>query len=251
MTKQIQTAFDTIHADDALKQRTLDYLTQTIYQKNHRPVSHRRVAPVLAACLLIVLCLSGSWLYFTPTAYISVDIIPSLELGINRFDRVISVDAYNEDGSALADTLDLRNLDYRDALDEIVNDGTLDAYLESGVLSLTVAGESESQCDEIYQVMEDCSAGRGNIQCHIGSAESVAEAHGHGMSVGKYRAYLVLQELNPDVTPEEVQGMTMREIYQLIRSYEAAGSSTANPELPSGGYWNGAGQGRGHRHGTQ
>lgn len=231
----------------------MDYLTQTIYQKNHRTVSHRRAVSALVACLLLVICLSGSWLYFTPTAYISVDINPSLELAINRFDRVISVDAYNEDGAALAGTMALQNLDYRDALDEIMNNGVLDAYLEGGILSLTVAGENESQCDEIYQVMEDCAAGRGNVRCHIGSSESVAEAHDHEMSVGKYRAYLVLQELNPDLTPEEVQGMTMREIYQLIRSYEADRSFTANSELPSGGYGNGAGQGHGHghRHGTQ
>ena len=30
----------------------------------------------------------------TPTAYISIDINPSLELGINRFDRIVSVEGY-------------------------------------------------------------------------------------------------------------------------------------------------------------
>ena len=56
--------------------------------------------------LLTVTLWGGTWLYFTPTMEISVDINPSIELGVNRFDRVISVDGYNEDGQALAQLLD-------------------------------------------------------------------------------------------------------------------------------------------------
>ncbi|MDE7227674.1 MAG: helix-turn-helix transcriptional regulator [Treponemataceae bacterium] len=36
----------------------------------------------------------GAGLYLTPTAQISIDITPSLELGINRFDNVVSVRAW-------------------------------------------------------------------------------------------------------------------------------------------------------------
>ena len=42
------------------------------------------------------------WLYFTPIAEISIDINPSIELRVNRFDQVISVDGLNGDGQALA-----------------------------------------------------------------------------------------------------------------------------------------------------
>ena len=61
------------------------------------------------------------------------------------------------------------------------------------------------------------------------------------MSVGKYRAYLILRELDPDITAEEVQGMTMREIYQLIQSHaqEEGGTSGSLPELSGGGHGHG------------
>ena len=67
MTEQrIKAAFDTIHADEALKQRTRDYLARTVNAgEKRRPL--RRAIPALAACLL-VLCLSGWYLYFIPTA---------------------------------------------------------------------------------------------------------------------------------------------------------------------------------------
>lgn len=246
MTERIKSAFDTIHADEELKQRTRDYLTRTVYGKKRQAAPVRRALPALAACLLLVLCLGGSYLYFTPTAYISVDINPSLELGVNRFDRVVSVEPYNEDGRVLAEALDLKYLDYRDALEQITTDSEMEGYLQDGVLSLTVAGESEAQCGEIYQAMEACAFGRRNIRCHVSNSASVEEAHSHGMSVGKYQAYLILREFDPDVTAEEVQGMTMREIYQLIQSHtqEESGSPDPIPEAPSGGYG-----GNSHEHG--
>ena len=233
MTEQrIKAAFDTIHADEALKQRTRDYLARTVgAEEKRRPL--RRAIPALATCLL-VLCLSGWYLYFIPTAYISVDINPSLELGVNRFDRVVSVEAYNPDGQALSDTLDLKYLDYRDALEQLVNDQAVEGYLQDGILSLTVAGESEAQCGEIYQAMERCASGRGNIRCHAGSSESITEAHGCGMSVGRYQAYLRLRELDPDITAEEVQAMTMREIEQLLQAYAQETGGVSAPEASGG-----------------
>ena len=103
MTEQrMKAAFDTVHADEELKQRTRDYLARTIYKKKRRVHPAVRALPALAACLLLTLCLGGGYLYFVPTAYISVDINPSLELRVNRFDRVVDVEAYNEDGQALA-----------------------------------------------------------------------------------------------------------------------------------------------------
>ena len=236
MTEQrIKAAFDTIRADQRLKQRTWEYLARAAYGEKRRSRSIRRAIPALAACLL-VLCLGGAYLYFTPTAFISVDINPSLELGVNRFDRVVSVEAYNADGAALTESLELKYLDYRDALEQIVNDQAVEGYLQDGVLSLTVAGESEAQCGEIYQAMESCASGRGNIRCHSGSQESITAAHGCGMSVGKYQAYLKLRELDPDIAAEEVQDMTMREIDQLIRSYAQAadGPASSIPETSGG-----------------
>ena len=99
---------------------------------------------------------------------------------------------------------------------------------------------------DIYQVMEECASGQRNIRCHASSAESVEEAHRLGMSVGKYRAYLILLELDPDITPEEVQEMTMRELYQLIQSYtQEDGASVSIPEHTGGGYG-----GHGHGYGS-
>ena len=61
------------------------------------------------------------------------------------------------------------------------------------------------------------------------------------MSVGKYRACLLLRELDPDVTVEEIRDMTMQEIYQRIREYEVGGDTAP---APSGGHGHGNHHGR-------
>ena len=67
--------------------------------------------------------------------------------------------------------------------------------------------------------MESCVAGHQNAYCYSADSKEVAPAHGHGMSCGKYRAFLELQKLCPDITPEEIQNMTMREIRDLTDSW--------------------------------
>ena len=39
-----------------------------------------------------------------------------------------------------------------------------------------------------------------------------------GLTLGKYRAYLALHDLDPTVTPEEVQNLTMAEIRDRIQA---------------------------------
>ena len=64
-----------------------------------RLVAWRRAAAALAACLVLaVIGLTGSRLYFEETAFVDIDVNPSIELGINRFDIVVSARAVAASG---------------------------------------------------------------------------------------------------------------------------------------------------------
>ena len=60
------------------------------------------------------------------------------------------------------------------------------------------------------------------------------EAHDAGVSFGKY--YLILHDLDPSISLDDIRSMTMREIYDLIDSYdsnqgtEKAGTKTDETE---------------------
>lgn len=222
--EKLKAAFDQVQAEEKLKERTKQYLSEKVYAGKKKRTSPLRNFAAAAACSLLVFLAGGSYLYFTPTAFISVDINPSLELGINRFDRIVSVTGYNEDGKALADSLDVRYMNYSDALESLLADQDMEVYLSDNAdVVLTVAGKSDSQSSQILETVESCVSDHENIHCHSGDTEEIQHAHNAGLSFGKYQAYLTLKELDPSVTLEEVQDMTMSQIRELIQEYSQKG----------------------------
>ncbi len=232
--EKLKAAFDQVRAEEELKERTKEYLSEKVYARKKKRTSPLRNFAAAAACALLVFLAGGSYLYFTPTAYISVDVNPSLELGINRFDRIVSVTGYNEDGKALADSLDLKYMDYSDALEALLADQDMEVYLSDNAdVVLTVAGKSENQSSQILETVESCASSHENVHYHSGDTEEIHHAHNAGLSFGKYQAYLTLKGLDPSVTLEEIQDMTMSQIRELIQEYsqeDSQGSSQGNSQ---------------------
>ncbi len=245
MRDELKTALDKVTADDALRQSTRAFLarqTGDFGAAKTRPHTARRFAAAFACLALVVAGGTGYWAYFSPTCAISIDINPSVELGVNRFDKVVSVEGIGDDGEALAETLDIRFLDYADALNALLADPTVEGYLsQDEVLSIAVAGENEAQADAILAQAETCAAGTRNVYCHAADSAELEHAHEAGLSFGKYQAFLILQSLDPTVTAEDVQELTMREIHDRI----AALDPDAAPML-YGSYGHGSGTGNGY-----
>ena len=83
-------------------------------------------------------------MYFVPTAVISIDINPSIELEINRFNKVVQVKNYNKDGEELSEELDIRFLNYSQAVENILNNTTIINLLsQDELLSITVISNQE------------------------------------------------------------------------------------------------------------
>lgn len=176
--------------------------------------------------------------YFTPTAEISIDINLSIELSVNRFDRVIAVTGFNEDGQELSSELDVKYMNYIQAVEQVLRHDSVTALLSVGeVMAITVVGPDGRQSAELLSGVETCTAGQGNIDCYSAQPEEAATAHEAGLSCGKYRAFLELQLLDPNITPEAVQGMTVREIRDMLDRLS-----------PDGG-WGGGHHGNGGGHG--
>lgn len=243
MRNRIQTAFDSVQASPELKNKTRDFLAHERQRRSVRPV--RALVPALCSLLLLVLGAMGWGLYQTPVAAISVDINPSLELAVNRFDRVIGVKGFNEDGEAVAAQVDLINMRYDEAVETLLQSEALSSYLsEDAFVSIAVACDEQEKGEAMRQQVQagtaECTA---EVSCTAGNSEDVEQAHEAGLSFGKYRAFEELQALDPSVTAEDVQGMTMREIRDRIAELlEEAG------EEPSG---QGQGQGQGSGQGQQ
>lgn len=252
MNNALKELFGPIRAEEDLKDRTRVFLAERTQNYAETPVKRHRYPAYAAACACLLLALlGGRWLYFTPTAAISIDINPSLELSVNRFDRVITVTGFNEDGQVLSSTLDVKYKNYAQAVEQILHHDSVAALLSNGeVMSITVAGP-DGQSAKLLSGVEMCTAGQGNIDCYSARPEEAAAAHEAGLSCGKHRAFLELQLLDPDITPEDVQGMTMREIRDRIDRLTSDGGSDAPQPggQGNGHHGNESGHGGGWRHG--
>lgn len=247
MDDKIKAAFDAIHADEALKSRTKAFIARkTNGYAARKTLTRRRILSVAAACLALVL-FAGAGLYFTPTAHINIDINPSLELGINRFDRVISVSALNNDGEALVKSLNLNFMGYDEALRRIIDNQSVEAMLSADeIMTVTVIETNTAQSAHILSEVSACVEEHANIDCHSASAEEAHAAHELGLSCGKYGAFLELQSLDPLITPEEVQGMTMRELRERLSSLSECDDHEDSSTSGGNGHH---GNGHGHRYG--
>ncbi|HIW50663.1 MAG TPA: hypothetical protein IAA10_06905 [Candidatus Blautia intestinavium] len=282
MKRKIRETFDMIHADEELKNKTREFLAKTtgdyqkspelvpvkagdadlpdaFYTRTRRPGRVSGVFRVIpAVCCMLILMVFGGWqLYFKPVSVISIDINPSLELDVNRFDRVVDVKEYNEDGEKLAESLKILFMNYEEALEEIMDNESVQDYLaQDQVMSIVVAGEDEKKTQTVYSNVEECTQGQENTHCYHADSEVLEDAHASGLSYGKYMAYLELKELDPDISPGDVQGMTMREIRNRIEELQGndigngAGSGTDSGNGNGSGSGNSAGSGTGSGNGN-
>ena len=228
MEDKFRQALDQIHAEQDLKEKTRQFLAQT--QPAPRPHPLRRWLPAVACLVVLLLAGSGAWLYFTPTAVVSIDVNPSFELQLNRFDRVLEVTPLNEDAAAFTEQLDLTNQDCSQAVEEILQQVTA-----QDLVVITVAGTGQTQTRRLYGQMQTCTAQAENVSCEMVQMEQVAEAHEMGLSCGRYRAFLQLQALDASVTVEQIQQMSMREIWDRIS--ELSGTQQEHGNQSGGHHW--------------
>lgn len=214
---QIRESLENIQASEELKQNTLQYLYKQQPQKSPvRPRSFFRYA-VMLTCLLLFAGIGGFVSYRKPVSYISVDVNPSIELHINRFARVVSTEAYNDDGRDVIEQVPLKNISYMQAIDKLLKDESYSRYLhEDSMLVFTVISDRP---DEIVEELNDSELLQSyGALTYTSDSSCMHEAHQHEMSFGKYRTYLELLEYDESVTIEDCHGMTMGELRDRIET---------------------------------
>jgi len=174
----------------------------------------------VAACAMLFI--GGLAFYNQPVEYISFDINPSIELGVNAFDRVVSAEGINADGQALLQQNRFRNMSVDECMQALVQEAARQGYVKedgSTVIALTaLADDSEDAVrlqdrtrDRVQQTLQerdmdaivytDCS----NLQLR-------EQAHEQGLSAGKYRLISLLQSLDPSISLDQYRNARVTDI---------------------------------------
>lgn len=210
MSGKIKNAFSAIHADENLKAETYRNIV-TAKGGSRKKSFALKAAPVLAVFAMVFFGAS----YMTPTSYISIDINPSIEIGVNAFDRVVEVTAENDDAKAIVEAVNLKNMNYVDAMETLEDVESFAKYRDS-YTEITVIANDEAEKSKMLDKISRCSLGKDNAQCFAAGDELRAAAQAENLSFGKYRAYLELLEQGADVTVDEIRALPMSEIRAMI-----------------------------------
>lgn len=210
----------------------------------------RRMAWALAACLILgVFGFGGFQAYATETAIVGIEVNPSIELGVNRFDIVVDARALNDDGQKVLDEIAIIGHPYEEALLTIAGNETFLVYVGSdSYVDVNVACDDESQ---VSKLIRQTDAGMASLpcehSCHQVSADLQEEAAAAGMGVSRYQAAQELLELDDSLTIEDCHSMSMRELRDRIAALDPASEYASTSEH---GHGTGQGQGSG-MHGRQ
>ena len=224
MDNQIKEAFDSIQAQErlkratkaALRKKTFDYGRNVLRLRQHR----QRLAGMLAS---LVLVLTGSGLWFWPSASISVDINPSVELKVNALDRVIALEGRNSDGAAVVKDLDVVGMTYDDAMQRLLLSEGLEPYLTDGSqITITVAGggtdaHAEQMLSRVLCRAYNIANKENVLYCQV-DWETVKAAREVNLCIPRYLAGQNLLKTNPAITPEDVREIPKDRIRALAQT---------------------------------
>jgi hypothetical protein len=194
----------------------------------------------LAACLLLFAGLGAFGLgnlNKAVAAYVSFDINPSFEAGLNRELHVVSVHPMNTDGSKIIHQVkDYKNLSLDEFTKKVAKALDEDGYFKQQphlVVSVTLTKnlpeksakplETEiSKALEPIDQTQNFKYNQGVLQVINTSMETHEQAEKLGFTAGKYTLYKSAAKKSNAVTPDKAKGMTVRELIKV-----------AHPEVPS------------------
>lgn len=251
IARHLKSAMDTLTPD------VLDKIDLTTPQDIHRErpkrlMTYRRMrtlALAAAACLCVVLFGGGIAKFQNSRveSIVGIDVNPSIELSVNRNNKVLSATPLNSDAVTILDQMDLKGVDLDIAMNAVIGSMVRNGYLDDleNAILVTVSNDDDKKAAALRQnVVGDIKKSLDEYKVNAVVYDQQASvtddvkklADKYGISYGK--AYF-LQELVDEnnlseADMKEFAGMTMEEIAKAItdRSYhvrtDAGGEGTSS-----------------------
>ena len=173
-----------------------------VHERRRRSPLWLRWASTAAAAALLLTGAGGSIAYAMPYGVVSMDVNPSLEYTINRFDYVLRVEGVNEDGKELLDQLDTSRLVHRpigDALEASVQQLEEGDWLggESDEILISAGTKQPAHAEKLVSILKNDLNGKREgleVRAVTVSEADIETAHREGMSAGRHWVLGELQE---------------------------------------------------------
>ncbi len=229
MNSHFKSALSKVKAEDELILKTKAMLEQAKAKK--RPVALlvrrafvTRKSLAMACSIVIVVGLSifGYNVYQTPVAYVSLDINPSIELGLNTFNTVIAATSFNADGQKVLADENVVGSGLDQAIDALVGSASEHGFIAkdgSTVISVTSESDNIIVGEKIQSIAENGARVALNRKKDLAAIylENIPlqkhfDARGQGISPGKLNLIHKIQMLDSKVTVDQFKDSKVVEI---------------------------------------
>ena len=198
-----------------------------VHERKRRTPRWAHWVSTAAAAALLLAGAGGGAAWAMPYGVVSLDVNPSLEYTINRFDYVLKVEGVNEDGKELLSRMDTKQLVHRpigDALDASVQQLEDGQWLggESSEILISAGAKQPSHAEKLVQTLQDdLGSRRESLEIYgvtVSEAE-IDEAHREGMSAGRHRVLDELRESEgADFAFNEWADRPIRDIFHRLET---------------------------------
>ena len=212
-------------------------------QKKVIPVRFLKQAAAVAASGAIIVTGTLVYSYTTVQAssYVTLDVNPSFEYTLNRRDRVISVDALNEEAEAITEELRAAHIKGKTLMEAVEMTTELldrDGYLsENGnEILISVTGEDQRSVEKLTEEVDVAFADHKDLSFDVEKAtmKDREDAKQNGLSTG---AYLKAQEEKTEKqvdTPVPSSGTEQENAYGTSTPDHSSEPQAADSDIPEG-----------------
>ncbi len=207
-------------------------------EKSAKNARRKIIAIATSATAVFALFSIGAWAYFTPYYYVSLDVNPSIEYSVNRFERVIGTTAVNDDGAAILENLNVQNESIDEAINDTINQIATEGYFptteEGGIVIATSCsndGDADRLALKIQERAQDClnEAGiKAQIQTVTVARERVLEAKELGVTPGKLNLVEKLRDSSADPNSIVIKDWLDKPVKDIMKAIKANDSINNN-----------------------
>lgn len=222
MITRFKSALNQVKAEELTISKTEIYLRNKLIKKRFLDIPKK----LAIAASLVVMFIGGGAYYQTPVSYLSLDINPSIELGINSFGKVVKAEGYNKDGKAILNGIDVKGSNLTEAVNSCISsavDNNFVAKDGTTVISLTSVTDNLNSADKLKAAAEnganEALKEKGKIaviyKCNV-SLSSHEEAKAAGVTPGKLNLINKLKSVDPAASVEQYKDASVTEIVEKI-----------------------------------
>ena len=199
--------------------------TQEIKHTAQRAWRKPILAVAMIALLVCTCSLGAAGLYFEDYESVYVDTNPSIELVLNRFERIHEVVYHNEDAQRVFADVELKGMRAEDGMETIIDALFAQGYItEDAEICISTSSKKNADTQKLLEKMTEkaqkkaqsngCNA---NFSSEKLSKQEIEQAKEQNISPAKLKRIQAIRALDPSYTEEQLAEMDINTLSKLYK----------------------------------